>query len=286
MEENNLFEEAKMLIRAGALQKLEHLLNEHPYLVRQRDIPDHRNIQNTLLHEVTGMGDVEWSEEAPKIACMLIQKGAAVNAREQHYEGETPLHHAVSINNVPVTEVLLKNGANPELNGRYGGKIDTALGYALFYGTDIRLKRFFRDAPQLLQDYGAVIHLPHAAAMNDMDILVNAFTVDGRLKSSYANGDTQLTLQQALLFACKYGNVDAAAFLVRRGAKVNAIIPFFHQYASALHIAVEAGNQVEMVRFLLSSGANSKLKDKVYNSTPEGWAMFCGQDEVYRILRR
>jgi hypothetical protein len=116
MELTNLYDQARMLVKAGALRELEKMIDRHQQLVALRDIPDNRGMQNTLLHEVTGMGELDWPETAAEIAVLLIEKGSAVDATEQEDQGETPLHHAVSINNVEVAEVLLKKGADPEKN--------------------------------------------------------------------------------------------------------------------------------------------------------------------------
>jgi ankyrin repeat protein len=242
-------------------------------------------MQNTLLHEVTGMGELEWPESAPEIALLLIENGSEVDATEQQSRGETPLHHAVSVNNVEVAEVLLKKGADPEKTGRFDGTMDTALGYALFYGTDARLKRFFRNCPELLMDYGARVYLPFAAAMNKIDEVKSAFLGKSQLRRGVGKADDKTTIQQAFLFACRYGHIDVADYLLQKGANINASIPFFTHQATGLHLACETENSVELVRFLLKKGVNPKIKDGVYNATAEGWAMFCGQDKTYKALR-
>jgi len=274
-----------MLVKAGALPELRTMIRQHEDLVHLRDIPDNRGMQNTLLHEVTGMGELEWPEEAADIAAFLIENGSEVDATEQVEKGETPLHHAVSVNNVEVTEVLLKNGADPERTGRFDGTIDTALGYALFYGTDTRLQRFFRNCPDILIDHGARVYLPFAAALNNMDYLNKAYKGKYSLHEGSGLGDDALTTQQAFLFACRYGHIEAADFLLQHGADIDGMIPFFTHHATGIHLACESGNKVEMVRFLLKNGASPKIKDGVYNATAEGWAMFCGQEKVYKVLR-
>ncbi len=285
MEQTHLFDQAKMLVKAGAVHQLRELIQQNIELVYLRDIPDHCGMQHTLLHEVTGMGELQWPETAAEIAELLIESGSEVDAGEQPDQGETPLHHAVSVNNVEVAEVLLKKGADPEKTGRFDGTLDTALGYALFYGVDLRLKKFFRNCPDILLDFGAKMYLPFAAALNKWDELKSAFARRGTLHPGTGLADGQKTIQQAFLFACRYGNLEAAEFMLHHGADVNVVIPFFFHEATALHLACERGEQVETVRFLLKKGANPRIKDKVYNATPEGWAMFCGQDKSYRVLR-
>ncbi len=278
---NDAYQNACRFIRAGDLEGLRALLEEDPRLANWRDHPDGAGMQNTLLHEVTGMGEVSWTEQAAEIATLLIEFGAEVNAGERLEGGETPLHHAVSVNNVEVASVLLKAGAEPEKMGRYHNRIDTALGYALFYGLDPRLPRFRRNAPDLLLDFGARLKIPFAAAM-------------GRIRELQAFFDPnrspmlpdQTYLNQALLFAAKYGRIDVAEFLLAQGADINTRIPFFQHLATPLHLASEQGNRIRMVSFLLQHGARRDIRDGRYDSTPEGWAMFCGQDEVFKMLRQ
>jgi ankyrin repeat protein len=286
MELTNLYDQARILVKAGALHELKSMIDRHQQLVALRDIPDNRGMQNTLLHEATGMGELDWPETASEIASLLIECGSEVDATEQEGQGETPLHHAVSVNNVEVAEVLLKKGADPEKTGRFDGTIDTALGYALFYGTDSRLKQFFRNCPELLIDFGARVYLPFAAALNQLADLTRFVAAKGQLQPGSGKADDATTIQQAFLFACRYGHVEAADFLLEKGADINAKIPFFTHQATGLHLACENNNQVSMVRFLLEKGANPKIKDDVYNANAEGWAMFCGQDKVYKALRQ
>lgn len=286
IEQSSLFEHARLLLKAGALNKLKGLLEQYPELVHMRDIPDGRGIRNTLLHEATGMGDISWPENIVELVEILIYYGADVNVREHMEEGETPLHHAVSVNNVEVAEVLLKHGADPEQTGRYDGSIDTALGYALYYSLDERLPQYFKNSVELLLDFGVGYYLPFAAALNDFEYVTNAFAAPGILKTGMGRAEPDLTIQQAFFFACRHGHTKIAAFLLENGAKVNQKIPFFNHNASALHLACEKNNQTGIVKLLLERGANRRIKDDTYNATAEGWAMFCGQDEVYRMLRK
>lgn len=287
IEEIGLFEEARLVLKSGAIHRLRELIEENAELVHLRDIPDNRGIQNTLLHEITGMGDLQWPENAGEIAELLLAKGAAPDVGESEHGGETPLHHAVSVNNVEVAEVLLKNGADPERTGRYDGTIDTALGYALFYSVDKRLPVYFRNCPELLIEYGARIYLPFAAALGDTTLLKEAFHENGELKEDKSRGkDEAATLQQALMFACRKGQVKSAEFLLQKGADPNKKMSFFSYEATPLHLASEQNDQVELVQTLLGFGAKTKIKDGIYNATAEGWAMFCGQEKVYKLLRK
>jgi len=282
LELDEAFQSARRMIEDGQADELRQLLQQYPALARWRDHPDSRGMQHTLLHEVTGMASVEWPEQASEIAQLLIEFGAEVDSCEQLNKGETPLHQAVSVNNVEVARTLLMNGADPERRGRYNSTVDTALGYALFYGADEHLPRFPVNCPQLLLQFDARVHLPFAAALNRIQKVRQLLIRIG----DPPHPEDQLLLQQALLFAGKYGRIEMAELLLEHQADINATIPFFHLQATALHLACEANQRTEMVAFLLKRGADPTIRDGVYDATPLGWAMFCGQDKVYKLLRR
>ncbi len=282
---HSIFQEAVRYIRTGEAAPFYRLLMEHPELAWSRDLPDSYGRQNTLLHEVTGMAEVRWPACAADMAAYLLHMGAEVDAPETAKGGETPLHHSVSINNVDVARVLLAHGADAERTGRYDGSIDTALGYALFYGNDPRLPRFSQNCPELLIDHGSVVYLPFAAALGQERTVKQFFDAEGRIAVNAGKGSPKQTLNQALLFAAKYGVLEVCEFLLARGADLNQLTPFFDQQATALHLACERGEQVDMVRFLLERGADPSIPDGRYESTPEGWAMFCGQERVFKILK-
>jgi len=52
----------------------------------------------------------------------------------------------------------------------------------------------------------------------------------------------------------------------------------FHHHATPLHQAVFSGS-IEAVRLLVEAGARLDLKDKIYHSTPPGWAGYMLTDE-------
>ena len=174
--------------------------------------------------------------------------------------------------------------AAPEIEGRFQNHIDTALGYALFYGADESLEQFRVNCPALLLRHGAKVYLPFAAAMNEFNWVKRCFTPDGNLNPIAGPGHPSILLSQALLFACRYGHIEICDYLLYRGADINARIPFFEHYATALHMACEHGQQTELVDYLLKKGADPEIKDKVYDANAVGWAMFCGQDEVFKLF--
>jgi ankyrin repeat protein len=71
----------------------------------------------TALHRVADLRRVVGAKAAP-VAALLIERGAAVDARNR--DGVTPLHQAVRARNLAVAEVLLDRGANPNAADKRG----------------------------------------------------------------------------------------------------------------------------------------------------------------------
>lgn len=65
--------------------------------------------------------DAEGNEDRAKLVNFLLEKGVDINAIDRR-SGISALHAAVLENNPPVVELLLRNGANPSVKDRAGGK--------------------------------------------------------------------------------------------------------------------------------------------------------------------
>jgi len=71
-----------------------------------------------------------------------------------------------------------------------------------------------------------------------------------------------------------------AAFLLERRADINAKGVFG---GTGLHWAAMNGHK-DTVEFLLAHGADLTIRDAKFNSTPEGWAVEGGHDEIRELL--
>lgn len=101
-----------------------------------------------------------------------------------------------------------------------------------------------------------------------------------------------LLLEEALVFACRQGEVDAARLLLDLGAKGDVVLPTggegVSQYAagqSGLHTAASRGD-ISMIGLLLQRGANPTVAEPTYGGTPRAWAEHCGHAEAAQCLRR
>ena len=285
LELHEAYETARRMIHEGDVDGLRTQLSRYPHLAWWQDQADNQGCRNTLLHETSGRGLEEWPENIPLMACTLIKAGATVNRSAETPSLEPPLHQAVSVNNVGVAEVLLQAGADMEASGRFNDTIDTALGYALCYGIKKEHPNFPVNCPELLIRYGATVYLPFAAALGNLTQVKSFFNPDHSLVNRAGLASPERILHQAFLFACKLGQIEVCEYLLYRGANINTQIPFFHYKATGLHLACEYGQQKDMVAFLLENGANPNITDGFYDADAKGWAMFNGQDQVFRLLK-
>lgn len=281
---NAHFLSAQHAIQTGAIDVLQAILLEYPALANWRELPDSNGIQNTLLHYATGWQETNWPENAAKAAQILIQKGALVDAENHLVKGETPLHYAAIANNIDVLQILLQAGAKTEARGKFHHTIDTVLGYALFFGKTNLNNHLNKVCIDTLIRHHARIYLPFAAALNDIKAVKKHFRPDHTLVSNAGIGNSHTILQQAFLFACRFGHIEICEHLIYRGVNINAKVPFFQYHATGLHLACVSGQQRQIVRFLLNCGADPNITDTYYNATPKGWAMFFGQDQVFGLF--
>jgi ankyrin repeat protein len=62
-------------------------------------------------------------------------------------------------------------------------------------------------------------------------------------------------------------------------------VPADDPWHAALHVTAGDG-KLELTRKLLELGANPRLRDRHYDSTPLGWARHCGHQPLIDFLNR
>jgi ankyrin repeat protein len=265
------FHPAVAAIKAGDLERFRTLLREDPSLATARSSKSHPNLLQCVVLD---------GYEVPhsiEMARLLIDAGAEV---------DEPLIAAASMDNVQAVNVLLDAGAAINGNGTWSPIED-----ALAFGK--------RRIVTLLLERGATIHnLRIAAGVGRADLIDGFFHPDGSLRVEAGtlawpfgepdeglSQDPQDIIDNAFVYACMSGQIDAAERLLQHGARINAIPPGFDYPGTALHYAAMEGHQ-PVVEYLLAHGADPRIKDKKVNSTPAGWADHGGHSEIKEFLER
>jgi hypothetical protein len=302
-------------IEAQDADGLRAWLDTHPELVGARGTNG-----NTLLHLAAGCG---------ALACvrLLLERGADPDPANDR--GWTPLHQAGYSGQGALAQLLLARGADPRRSAYGDG--GTPLVQALFWG--------HRGAAEVLAAQGLYpLNLRVAAGLGRVDLLRSLRGPDGGLRPEAGahrafyrphtgfpewrpSSDPQEILDEAFVYACRNGRLEAMAWLLAHGAAIDAD-PYrgtgllwaaakgdtatarwlldhgadpnrragfggagHGQGVTALHLAAQGGH-LETVRLLLERGADPTLEDELHRSTPAGWAAHFGHREVAACLSR
>ena len=282
------FHPAIAAIESDDLEKFKALVAADPSLATSRSSRSHP----TLLQCVALDGKDKPNNVA--MAEVLIDAGAELNE---------PLVAAASINNRAVAELLLDRGAAIDGTGGW-----SPLEEALYWNS--------QDVMALLLERGAKVqNLRIAAGLGRTDLIESYFNADGSLKpeagkinwpwgdletiahsnqgtagkqslSDRVNAwsqDQQGIVNNAFVYACMHGHIDAAQLLLDKGAEINAIPGGFDYAGTGLHYAALNGHRA-MVEFLLDHGADRNVKDTKVGSTAAGWAEHGGHPDLRDML--
>jgi ankyrin repeat protein len=282
------FRPAMAAVRSSDLEKFKGLIAADPSLATSRSSTSHP----TLLQCVALDGkDKPNNVEMAKV---LIDAGAEV---------DEPLGAAASIDNRAVAELLIDRGAAVDGTGGWA-----PLEEALYWNN--------RNVIALLLERGAKVqNLRMAAGLGRTDLIESYFNSDGSLKSEAGkinwpwgdletiarsnhnaagrqalgdrvnewSQDRQGIINNAFVYACMHGHIEAAKLLLDKGAEINAIPGGFDYAGTGLHYAALNGHRA-MVEFLLNHGADRNVKDTKVGSTPAGWADYGGHPELLDLL--
>jgi len=278
-------------IKTGNLERLRELVRQDSTLATSRSSTSHPTLLQCL---VLSARDVPNQIEMARV---LIEAGADLDG---------PLGACGSCDNVEAARLLLDSGA--AVNGRGGSGGWSPLEEALYWNS--------RRVVQLLLDRGASIHnLRIASGLGRTDLIEAFFNDDGSLKpnagrlnwpwgdlrviensnfdtagkrylsgkfSSWTN-DRQSLINNAFVYACMHGQLDAASLLLEKGAQINAIPGGFDYSGTGLHYAAYSGHRT-MVEFLVARGADPDIKDEKIAATAADWAEHAGHGEIRDYL--
>ena len=143
---------------------------------------------------------------------------------------------------------------------------------------------------------GADVDLRFAAGLNRIDRMEDFLDARGKLVTDDLRGffrprtvdeaawTNQNYLDEALSYASAAGAMEAAEFLLTKGADVNSLASVVHwdHGSTALHKA--ASNQhLEMVHLLLRSGASPLIKDLRWDEPPSDWSW--RNEDIRQVLK-
>jgi len=274
----DVFPVAVRAVKTGDVETLTRLLREHPTLANARALRG-----RTLLHHLC-----DWPGHCPRereTGLVLIRAGADVNARAGDPEkGETALQWAASCDDAVLAELLIDAGTPVDGLGDDRRPLTQAIWY---------------ECPQVAETLvrkGAALDLELAAGMGRTDLLPSFFDADGGLLPSagrhhppvnapvLAETPSDERLEQALVYAVLGGSVEAAAYLLDRGANINAQPSGFDGRGTPLHWAASR-RSVRVVELLVERGADLSATDPVYGATPLGWAEHFKREEIIELLK-
>ena len=273
---NEKFHPAMKAIKSDDLEAFKKLIAEDPSLATSRSTRSHPTLLQCLVLDGKGKSN------AVEMAKVLIDAGAELNA---------PLVAAGSIDNREVAELLLDRGAAADGTGGW-----SPLEEALYWNN--------RNVMALLLESGArVQNLRIAAGLGRTDLIENFFNADGSLKPEAGkinwpfgelekvadrvntwSQDRQGIINNAFVYACMHGHIDAAKLLLDKGAEINVIPGGFDYAGTGLHYAALNGHR-EMVEFLLQHGCDPNIRDTKVGSTAAGWAEYGHHPELLDLLR-
>lgn len=224
-------------IREGDLAALRRLLERHPGLAGARVVKRGAAAgERSLLHLAT-----DWPGHYPdtvQVIAALVAAGADPAARFVGAHEETPLHWAVSNDDVPALDALVAAGADVEATGGLIGA-GTPLADARAFGQ-------WRAARRLLR-HGARPDLHDAATLGLLD------RVTALLDAAQAEPEE---VAWAFWNACHGGQLSTAQYLLSQGADIDWI---GHDGRTPLDMAVTSDNS-GLIDWLRARGAHTRAE--------------------------
>jgi len=261
-----LFREAIAAIDAGDVGTLEHLLRQHPELVRERLTGPGEWLRDQIGPALDGFFKdpyLLWfvTEDAVRAGQLSANVGAVARtiidaARREgvpdlQHQLDSTFHFAVCSpigrddgRQLELLDVLMDAGASTE-----GGPVQAFICYN-------------EAAARHLIARGARLTLPAALCLGMWDAVAAL--------SPQATAEEK---QVALGLAALNGRAEALSRLLPLGVDLDAFTSGFYSHATPLHHAVWSGS-LAAVKVLVEAGAKLTTRDKAEDATPLGWAEY------------
>jgi ankyrin repeat protein len=199
---------------------------------------------------------------------LLLDHGTAIDGTG----GWSPLEEALYWNNQNVVRLLLERGAKMQ-NLRIAAGLGRTDLIESYFNADGMLKPEAGKIDWPFGSLGAIAASNHPEkGKQSLTDRVNAWSQD-----------QQGIVNNAFIYACMHGHIDAATLLLNRGAEINVIPGGFDYAGTGLHYAALNGHRA-MVEWLLAHGAARNVKDTKVGSTAAGWAEHGGHPELRDLL--
>ncbi|MCE7995516.1 MAG: hypothetical protein HEP71_26290 [Roseivirga sp.] len=298
------FAEAVAAIDHGNLDRLKELIKAEPALVRMTNDSAEEPYAGyfhkaTLLHHVAF--NPHRNEEIPanivEIAEFLLGSGADPNAICGGGPTQPGTDHGTIIGLIvsgsqainkgfarQLVETLVKHGAELEY-----GETGVNLFGAIYHTVENKRQK---EAARILYDLGHDIDMVFAAGLGLLHSVKGYIHPDGYLKEDAdrlfshhrRDGNKKATdrevLQDCLLAASINNELEVIKFLLSLELDVNLYRKWGPWSVTPLHGAAWAG-WLEASELLIEHGASTMLHDPEHNSTPIGWAHYCGRTELF-----
>jgi ankyrin repeat protein len=259
------FEAAADAIVNGETARLKKLLTDRPGLVRERSTREHRS---TLLHYVSANGVEDFRQKTPKniveITNLLLNASAEVDAESEAYGGgctalglvATSVHPDRTGVQIALLQTLLDRGAS--LQKQSGGNHHSIVHGCIANGQPA--------AARFLAERGAPLDMESAATVGRLDVLQTFFDEDDARPPE----TNPRRIESAFFYACGYGSLAAARFLLDRGVDPAARN---QEGETPLHWACWSP-EPEAIKLLLERGAPVHAKDDRFHATPLDMALW------------
>jgi hypothetical protein len=273
---DSLFRRAVSAIDAGDVAALEHLIAEHPALVRERLAAPGGWLRDTVKGALDGFFKAPyllWFVAEDPVRNGTLPKNIAditrtiIGAIKRENVGSLQAQLDYALNLVSWSWIARDRGVQLAL-------IDVLIdeGATLDGNPENALVNGNLDAARHLVERGARLSLATALCLERWDDA-----------ERLAGSTTARERQFALTLCALKGKAEAVRRLIPLGVDINGVSEDLYSHATALHHAVSSGS-IDAVRVLVEAGADLGVRDTVYNGTPLGWAEYSGEKPQYAAI--
>ena len=219
---------------------------------------------------------------ADEVRRIVAADSSALNRRQSRNENHrTPLHFAVLMNRPEMVALLLDLGADPLA---VDGSGQPVAAYARSPETDRPVMEKIRAmmAAELVSagrgqrtPRGGPMDLVALLALGDWDTATQLVRENPGIVEA-SGGALHLMVQR--------NNVPAVSCLLAHGAQVNGRWSSGGADVTPLHVAASRGH-AEVLRLLLSAGADPTIRDSMHGGDALGWAEHFQQSAIVQILK-